>query len=72
MAAKKTPLVIETLKHDDATRKNIPTAEYQSSSTWECRILRHGKNSIHRTAGYVIRSSGTVEGRGREISSGPD
>ena len=25
------PLVsVETLKHDDATRKNIPTAEYQS------------------------------------------
>ena len=26
----KTPLSVETLKHDDATRKNIPTAEYQS------------------------------------------
>ena len=26
----KAPLVIETLKHDDAKRKNIPTAEYQS------------------------------------------
>ena len=26
----KTPLAVETLKHDDATRKNIPTAEYQS------------------------------------------
>ena len=26
----KTPLTVETLKHDDATRKNIPTAEYQS------------------------------------------
>lgn len=25
-----TPLTVETLKHDDATRKNIPTAEYQS------------------------------------------
>ena len=31
MATKqKTPLTVETLKHDDATRKNIPTAEYQS------------------------------------------
>lgn len=30
MATKKAPLVVETLKHDDATRKNIPTAEYQS------------------------------------------
>ena len=26
----KPPLAIETLKHDDARRKNIPTAEYQS------------------------------------------
>lgn len=26
----KTKLIVETLKHDDATRKNIPTAEYQS------------------------------------------
>lgn len=31
MATKKnTPLSVETLKHKDATRKNIPTAEYQS------------------------------------------
>ncbi len=28
--APKTPLSVEALKHDDATRKNIPTAEYQS------------------------------------------
>jgi adenine-specific DNA-methyltransferase len=26
----KTPLSVEALKHDDATRKNIPTAEFQS------------------------------------------
>lgn len=33
MATKKSPkapLSVETLKHEDATRKNIPTAEYQS------------------------------------------
>ncbi|MFC3147245.1 site-specific DNA-methyltransferase [Piscinibacterium candidicorallinum] len=31
MATKKnTPLSVETLKHGDATRRNIPTAEYQS------------------------------------------
>ena len=31
MATKKnTHLSVETLKHEDATRKNIPTAEYQS------------------------------------------
>ena len=26
----KAPLAVETLKHEGATRKNIPTAEYQS------------------------------------------
>ncbi|EQD64869.1 hypothetical protein B1B_06568, partial [mine drainage metagenome] len=26
----KTPLTVATLKHDEATRKNIPTAEFQS------------------------------------------
>ncbi len=30
MAKKPNPLTVETIKHDDATRKNIPTAEYQS------------------------------------------
>ena len=34
--------------------------------------MRQGKNSIHRTAGYVTRSSGGVGGRGREASSYPD
>lgn len=36
-----TPLTVETLKHDDATRKNIPTAESQSvmdkdEQGWPC------------------------------------
>jgi adenine-specific DNA-methyltransferase len=26
----KTPLSVEALKHDEAARKNIPTAEYQA------------------------------------------
>ncbi|MCW6036679.1 hypothetical protein K4A83_10450 [Spirulina subsalsa FACHB-351] len=26
----KQPTQVDTLKHEDATRKNIPTAEYQS------------------------------------------
>ncbi|MBI5900214.1 MAG: site-specific DNA-methyltransferase [Rhodocyclales bacterium] len=30
MAKKSNPLTVEALKHDEATRKNIPTAEYQS------------------------------------------
>lgn len=30
MAKKQTQLTVETIKHDEATRKNIPTAEYQS------------------------------------------
>ncbi|MBK7411517.1 MAG: DNA methylase, partial [Ignavibacteria bacterium] len=28
--AKKPPKIVETLRHDDSKRKNIPTAEYQS------------------------------------------
>jgi len=30
MAKKQTPLTVETLTHEEARRKNIPTAEYQS------------------------------------------
>uniref|UniRef100_UPI001B4F8F10 hypothetical protein n=1 Tax=Desulfobacter sp. TaxID=2294 RepID=UPI001B4F8F10 len=30
MARKQTQLTVESIKHDDATRKNIPTAEFQS------------------------------------------
>ena len=30
IARSATPKTVETLKHDEATRKNIPTAEYQS------------------------------------------
>src|SRR5437870_13328175 len=30
MAKKINTLTVETLKHEEATRKNIPTAEYQS------------------------------------------
>lgn len=39
MATKKTikaPLTVETLKHDDATRKNIPTAEYPRQRPAAC------------------------------------
>ena len=35
-------------------------------------LRHHGRNSIHRTAGYVTRTSGGVGGRGREASSYPD
>ena len=34
--------------------------------------LLPGKHSIHRTAGYVTRSSGGGGGRGREASASPD
>ena len=30
MAKQKTPKTVETLTHQDASRKNIPTAEFQS------------------------------------------
>ena len=39
----KTPLTVETLKHNDATRKNIPTAEYQS-------VMRKAEQSPVRVA----------------------
>jgi len=43
-----------------------------TSRTWGCRALLHGRNSIHRTAGYATRSRGGVEGRGCEAASYPD
>ena len=57
MATKKTtkpPLSVETLKHDDATRKNIPTAEYQSvmatdeQTESERNLLRPHEQALHR------------------------
>ena len=30
MAERKSPKIAETLRHEDASRKNIPTAEYQA------------------------------------------
>ncbi len=42
MAKKPNRLTVETLKHEKATRKNIPTAEYQSvmkkKGTISCQI----------------------------------
>lgn len=52
---KKTPMSVETLKHDDATRKNIPTAEYQS-------IMRKDQQSPVRVAYPRER-----EGRNRDL-----
>ena len=43
-----------------------------SSPIWDYRILHHGRNSIHRTAGYVTRTSGGVGGGSREAFSYPD
>src|SRR6184192_477948 len=45
MATKKpkTPLQVETLKHEEAKRKNIPTAEYQS-------VMREEETSPVRVA----------------------
>lgn len=39
---------------------------------WDYLALRHGRNSIHRTAGYVIRTSGGVGGGSRKASPYPD
>jgi len=43
MAKAPTKLTVETLKHDEATRKNIPTAEYQS-------VMRQDEQSPVRLA----------------------
>lgn len=40
MAKAPTPKTVETLKHDEATRKNIPTAEYQSVLDKEQQALK--------------------------------
>lgn len=37
----------------------------------ELPALRHGRNSVHRTAGYVTRRFGGLGGRSREASSYP-
>jgi len=36
-----------------------------SSNKWDCRALRRDRNLLHRTAGYVTRSSGGVGEAGR-------
>ncbi len=43
-----------------------------TSRSWAYRALLPGKQSIHRTAGYVTRSSDGGGGRGREASASPD
>lgn len=49
MASKKsTPLTVEALKHDDATRRNIPTAEFQSVMHEEqqtSKQIRYARNT---------------------------
>lgn len=60
MATTKTPttkpgLSVETLKHEDATRKNIPTAEYQS-------VMKKDQQSPVRVAYPRER-----EGRNRDL-----
>ncbi len=45
MAKAPTKIAVETLTHDDATRKNIPTAEHQSImheaiSAWNIFLMR--------------------------------
>ena len=43
MGKKKSKLTVETLKHDDASRKNIPTAEHES-------VMRDAEKSPVRVA----------------------
>jgi len=41
MAKKQTPLTVKALTHDEAKRKRIPTAEYQSVIRKEDWLARH-------------------------------
>ncbi len=48
MAKPTTPKTVETLKHDEATRKNIPTAEYQSvldTEQQKPKTIRYPRNT---------------------------
>lgn len=47
MAKKQTSLTVEALKHEDARRKNIPTAEFQS-------VMDKDEQSLIRVA-YGVR-----------------
>ncbi|MEY4980100.1 MAG: hypothetical protein RLZZ352_2370 [Pseudomonadota bacterium] len=55
----KNPLSVETLKHEDATRKNIPTAEYQS-------VMKKEQQSPVRVA-YPRHSPKLGEDRNRDL-----
>lgn len=51
MATKKNiPLSVETLKHEDATRKNIPTAEYQELHPAFSRLVLGGGDPVEFNA----------------------
>jgi adenine-specific DNA-methyltransferase len=41
MAKKSTPKIVETFRHDEKKRKNIPTAEYQS-------MVQHGEKEVQQ------------------------
>jgi adenine-specific DNA-methyltransferase len=46
--SEKTPKTVETLKHDEATRRNIPTAEYQSvleKEQQQPKAIRYPRNT---------------------------
>jgi len=45
MAKILTPKSVETLTHGDATRRNIPTAEYQSIASF-CRLRAARATSV--------------------------
>lgn len=62
-----TAKTIETLKHEEATRKNIPTAEYQSvlqkAEQSPVRVAYERRNNLKRTR--VMRSAGAT----RQVST---
>ena len=45
MAKKPSPKKVETLTHEEATRRNIPTAEYQSLVKGQSKTVRYPRNT---------------------------
>ena len=58
MATKPTLKSVETLKHEDAKRKNIPTAEHQSVLQKEQeapRTVRYPRNTDYNKESFFVR-----------------
>src|SRR6218665_2269451 len=59
----KAPLVIDTLKHEGATRKNIPTAEYQSVMAKDDHTPPPRPPPAHRAGAALCRGPPDCRGK---------